>query len=104
MDAPEFARSTGNDMEKHYVSYSTAETDSLSTCLAVLLHGTIREKPFYFILYTSKVDQVEDEDFNDLLVYLLEKLAINLKQDLNIRSLTSEKYSIKNLREVSPDY
>jgi hypothetical protein len=72
--------------------------------LAVLLHRTIREKPFCFILHTSKVDEVEDEDLNDLLVYLLEKLAINLKQDLNIRSLTSEKYSIKNLREVSPDY
>jgi len=67
--------------------YSTVETDSLSTCLGVLLHESIREKPFCFMFHTSKVDEVEDEDLNDLLVYLLEKLAFNLKQDLNIRSL-----------------
>jgi hypothetical protein len=39
------------------------------------------------MFHTSKVDEVEDKDLNDLFVYLLEKLAFNLKQDLNIRSL-----------------
>jgi hypothetical protein len=100
MDALEFASSTKNDMEKHHISYSTVNTDSLSTCLAVLLHGTIKEKPFCFIFHTSKSDEAEDEDedLNDLLLYLLEKLAENLKKDLEIQSLVSEEYSINNLR------
>jgi hypothetical protein len=59
MDAPQFHSPVENDMEKHHISYSTVETDSLSTCLGVLLHGSIEEKPFCFILHTSKVDEVE---------------------------------------------
>jgi hypothetical protein len=82
-------------MERYQISYSSIKTDSLSTCLGILLDGSIEEKPFCFLFHTSQIDERDDDDPIDLLVYLLETLASYLKTDLNIPNCHLENIRLK---------
>lgn len=85
------------DMGEHHISYSYIETDSLSTCLGILIDGIIEDKKFCYLWHTPELDEEHDDDICDLLIYLLKKIVDHLKEDLKMNSLSSQPNIIKNL-------
>jgi len=72
-------------VERYDISYSTVTTDSLSTCLGILVGGSKDGKPFCVLCHTSQIDEEDaDDDMIDQLVYLLENVVLYLTTTLNI--------------------
>jgi hypothetical protein len=85
------------DFERHHISYSDIDTDSLSTCIGLLLDGSIGNQSFCFLSHSSKIDEYKDDDLKYLLVRLLAKLAYCLKKDFGMNS-SLESYAVNNLK------
>ncbi|CAF3793218.1 unnamed protein product [Rotaria sp. Silwood1] len=85
-------------MDRHAVSYGSIHTNSLSSCLCLLLDGIVDRKPFCFLLHSSRSQESEDDALNDLLVHLLEALSKSLKEALMMDSSSITDIPIKNLK------
>ncbi|CAF4379777.1 unnamed protein product, partial [Rotaria sp. Silwood2] len=85
-------------MDNYVLSYVKIKTKTLSTCIGILLDGSIDDKQFCFLSHSSKLDEHEDDNVEDLLIRLLEDLSSKLMEVLCVNSLSSKKHSINNLK------
>ncbi|CAF3023052.1 unnamed protein product [Rotaria sp. Silwood2] len=85
-------------MDNYVLSYVKIKTKALSTCIGILLDGSIDDKQFCFLSHSSKLDEHEDDNVEDLLIRLLEDLSSKLMEVLCVNSLSSKKHSINNLK------
>jgi hypothetical protein len=67
-------------MDKAVVSYYGIKTVGLSTCLGVLFDGLVGNRKFCFLFHSSKLPEYNDDNFGDLLIYLVKMILKRLKE------------------------
>ncbi|CAF1285125.1 unnamed protein product [Rotaria sordida] len=90
----ESASSSGNvDMEENQFNHSNVKTTALSTCIGLLLHGSIENQEFCVLSHSSKIDEFDydDDNIKDLLVYLIQNLKSYMIQHVKIQSINNLK-------------
>jgi hypothetical protein len=84
-------------MDKYDISYTSIDTNSLSSCIGLLLHGHIDKEPFCLLSHISQHHEFNGDDLYQILIDLLQDLLIKLRITLGIDLLSSEANIIKNM-------
>ncbi|CAF1283461.1 unnamed protein product, partial [Rotaria sp. Silwood1] len=87
------ASSSDVDMEKNQFSHLNVKTTALSTCIGLLLHGSIENQEFCVLSHSSKINEFDydDDNIKDLLVYLIQNLKSYMIQHVKIQPVNNLK-------------
>jgi len=81
------------EFESFNISYSTIETDGVSSCHFILINGTINKKPFAYVSHSSEEYHRRRYSPQQILTHVIKKIISNIRK-FNSKKTPTEQFEV----------